>query len=138
MPFAIEKCQFGARARASMVLATLLAATFASRAEMLFERGSAWRWRPGVTEASTPVGAWREVGFADTEFTSAASPFWYGDVLPGGTQISGMQDVYRCFFLRKTFVITNVSEVDSLQLGTLVDDGFVAWINGTEVQRVNM
>jgi hypothetical protein len=108
------------------------------RAEMLFDPGSEWRWRAGESEASTPETAWREVGFNDAEFATAPAPFWYGDSLPGGTQISGMQNVYRSFFLRKTFVITNVSEVVSLQLGAVVDDGFVAWINGTEVQRANM
>jgi hypothetical protein len=49
-----------------------------------------------------------------------------------------MQNVYGCLFLRKTFVITNVSQIASLQFGAIVDDGFVAWINGTEVHRVSM
>lgn len=120
-------------------LALLFFATvLCARAEMLFDRGADWRWRPGMSEASTPVTSWREVGFNDAEFTPAPAPFWYGDALPGGTQISGMQNVYGSIFLRKTFVITNVSEIASLQFGAIVDDGFVAWINGTEVQRVNM
>lgn len=49
-----------------------------------------------------------------------------------------MQNVYSCIFLRKTFLITNVAEIASLQFGAIADDGFVAWINGTEVQRVSM
>lgn len=123
---------------AGRLVLLLCASVFCARADMLFDRGAEWRWRAGTTEASTPEGAWRQVGFNDGEFTTAASPFWYGDAFPGGTEITGMQNVYRSFFLRKTFVITNVSEVASLQLGAIVDDGFVAWINGTEVQRVNM
>ncbi len=108
-------------------------------AATLIERSAAdWRWRTGVTEASTPVEAWRALGFDASGFTPAPAPFWYGDVLPGGTQIAGMQNNYRCIFLRKTFVIGNVTEVGGLRLGALVDDGFVAWINGVEVQRVNM
>jgi len=107
-------------------------------AATLIDRGASWRWRPGSTEASTPVGAWRVVGFNDSAFTTAPAPFWFGDVLPGGTQITGMANVYGSIFLRKTFVLNDVSEVAGLRLGALVDDGFVAWINGTEVQRVNM
>src|SRR5206468_8994239 len=38
----------------------------------------------------------------------------------------------------KTFVITNAAEIAGLRLGALVDDGFVAWINGAEVLRVNL
>src|SRR5262245_52513062 len=79
-------------------------------AAMLFERSAAnWRWRPGNTEASTPIEAWRALSFNDAQFVNAPAPFWIADVLPGGgTQISGMINVYTCIFLRKTFVITNV------------------------------
>lgn len=118
----------------------VLPATLAiqSHGATLLPTESVWRWRPGTNEASTPVTRWREVGFADTQFTSAPAPFWYGDVLPGGTRITGMQNVYSCIFLRRTFVVTNLAEVGGLRLSALVDDGFVAWINGTEILRVNM
>ncbi len=116
----------------------LLALALPAHGDVLFGRGSTWRWRPGTNEASTPVTAWRATNFNDGQFTSAPAPFWYGDPYDGGTHISGMQNVYLCLFLRKAFVITNLAEIESLQLGAIVDDGFVAWINGVEVQRVNM
>jgi hypothetical protein len=78
------------------------------------------------------------VDFKDTQFVSAPAPFWFGDVLPGGTQITGMQNVYGSIFLRRSFVVSNPSDVASLRMGALVDDGFVAWINGSEVLRVNV
>src|SRR5262245_60125718 len=109
-----------------------------AHAALLVPTGANWRWLRGTNEASSPVNAWRQVGFADTQFTSAPAPFWYGDVLPGGTQITGMQNVYLSIFLRKTFVLTNLTEIGGLRMGSLVDDGFVAWINGTEVLRVGM
>src|ERR1051325_5240220 len=124
--------------RFTIALFLLLEFTLASDAAMIFDRGANWRWRPGTNEASAPIEAWRQIVFDDSQFTPGPSPFWYGDVYPGGTQISGMQGVYLCLFFRKTFVITNVSEVGQLKLGALIDDGFVAWINGTEVRRVNM
>ena len=104
-----------------------------------------WRWRPGTNEASAPVTAWRTNGFDDSQFTTAPAPFWFdaanppdSSTLVGGTQITGMQNVYTSLFLRTTFVLSNTAEIAYLRLGALVDDGFVAWINGTEVQRVNM
>ena len=56
----------------------------------------------------------------------------------GEPLLPGCKETIVAFFFRKTFVITNVAEIGSLQLGAIVDDGFVAWINGTEVQRVSM
>ncbi|MBL9134563.1 MAG: lamin tail domain-containing protein [Verrucomicrobiales bacterium] len=104
----------------------------------LIPSASNWRWRPGTSEASTPLSAWRAIDFSDSEFTTAPAPFWYGDVLDGGTQIQGMQNNYGCIFLRKTFVVADALEVGGLSMTALVDDGFVAWINGTEVLRVGM
>src|SRR5688572_1603169 len=106
----------------SVALAFTLAAQ--TQAAVLIPTASSWRWRPGTSEASAPVTLWREIGFADTQFTTAPAPFWFGDVLPGGTQITGMQNVYGCLFLRKTFVITNLAEIGGLRMGSLVDDGF--------------
>jgi hypothetical protein len=126
-------------------LIALTVLTFAAQAQaaLLFDRAATWRWRPGTNEASSPVSAWRSIDFDDAAFATAPAPFWYdttGDTstLSGGTQIAGMISVYSCTFLRLPFVVTNVSEITGLRLGALVDDGFVAWINGTEVQRVNM
>lgn len=122
------------------ILACLSLVTLISQlpAAVIFDRGASWKWRPGSTEASTPVEAWRTIGFNDSAFTTAPSPFYYGESLTGGTVISGMQNVYGSIFLRKTFVLNNVAEIGGLKLGAIVDDGFVAWINGTEVHRVNM
>ena len=108
------------------------------RAETLIPEGAVWRWRTGTNEASAPITAWRTVDFPDTQFVPAPAPFWYGDILPGGTQISGMQNVYGSIFLRRSFLVPNPSDVVGLRMGALVDDGFVAWINGAEVLRVNV
>jgi hypothetical protein len=132
-----------ARAPASIgcnvvALLLLLASIASGFGATLVPTGATWRWRPGTNEASNPIPAWRQPGFADTQFAPAPAPFWYGDPLPGGTQITGMRDIYRCLFLRRTFTITDLAQVAGLRLGALVDDGFVAWINGTEVLRVGL
>jgi hypothetical protein len=115
-----------------------------ARAEILVNTNDTFRLAKGLTEASSPdVTAWRLLAFNDAAFSNAPSPFWYdasGDTstLLGGTVLSDMQNAYSCIFLRKTFVVTNLAEVSSLQFGSLIDDGYVAWINGVEVVRANV
>ncbi len=124
-------------------IVTILAGLFAvvgvsqSASFTVFPTASNWRLAKGTTEASTPISAWRSNTFNDVNFVTAPAPFWYGDVLPGGTQLNDMLNGYLCIFLRKEFVITNFSNISSMQLGAQIDDGFVAWINGFEVLRVN-
>ncbi|PYJ00209.1 MAG: hypothetical protein DME25_21270, partial [Verrucomicrobia bacterium] len=52
-----------------------------AHAAVLVPTAATWRWHPGTNEASAPVDLWRNLGFADTQFTTAPAPFWYGDVL---------------------------------------------------------
>ena len=110
----------------------------------VFSTNQTWRYAPGTAEASTPIAAWRSNAFNDASFVNAAAPFWYDtQAVPdtstriGGTHIVGMQNAYFCIFLRKQFVLTNTPYLTNLQLNANVDDGFVAWINGYEVLRVN-
>ena len=93
------------------------------QAQTLIPMSATWRWRPGTNEASAPVTAWRTVEFKETQFASAPAPFWYGDILPGGTQISGMQNVYGSLFLRRSFVVQNITEVSALRLGVAARTG---------------
>lgn len=110
-----------------------------SHAALVFNTGASWRWFKGRSEASTPdTTAWRGINFNDSAFTTAPAPFWYGDVLPGGTQITDMQNQYTTIFLRRTFVLSSTADISSLKLSALCDDGFIVWINGTEVQRYNV
>src|SRR6185436_13141597 len=108
----------------------------------VFSTNQTWRYAPGTAEASTPIAAWRSNSFNDVNFVDSPAPFWYdatGDTSTrvGGTHIVGMQNTYLCIFLRKQFVLANTPYTTNLQLNACVDDGFVAWINGTEVLRVN-
>ena len=114
IPTGIQDVPFGnmrllGRFLRSIATPWLLGAGMLCQAEVLVPKASEWRWRPGTTEASTPIDAWRQPGFVDMEFTAAPAPFWYGDVLPGGTQISGMQNVYGCVFLRRKFTVAPLS-----------------------------
>lgn len=106
---------------------------------LIFDLNSTWRFQRGTNEASLPdVTAWRLLAFDDVEFEDAPAPFYYGEALSGGTVLTDMQNRYVCVFLRRTFVVTNAASISALRLGAIVEDGFVAWINGVEVRRVNV
>ncbi len=113
--------------------------------ETLLPAGSIWRWRPGTVEASNPIEAWRAREFDDAAWESVPAPFHFGtnaqggdDAVLTGTILSNMRSNYTGIFLRHTFVITNVAEVEAVQWVTTYDDGFIAWINGAEVARANV
>ena len=98
---------------------------------------SIWKYWKGTVEASSPVGAWRGLGFSDGGWVTSPAPFFYGEPL-SGTLLNDMQGAYSCVFVRKTFDIADPAALEGVKLEVLTDDGFVAWINGTEVFRYNM
>lgn len=116
----------------------LVAATL--HGQTLRTLGSEWRWLKGTAEASPQEPqAWRQPAFPDDAWPSGYAPFWYGDpqTFPG-TELADMRGGYTCVFMRGTFAVDHPGDVQSLTLGAWSDDGFVAWINGTEVARFNM
>ena len=120
-------------------LATLSSTRLCAQDVFLFNTNNpSWTWRQGTSEASTPVEAWRATNYNEAGFTPAPAPFYYGDLLTGGTLITNMINNYSSIFLRKTFVVTNANDFSALKLGYRCDDGFIAWLNGVEVFRYNM
>jgi hypothetical protein len=96
-----------------------------------------------LAEASNPVDAWRLLAFNDTGWSNASAPFFYGDPysngLSGFTLLSDMLGgSYSSVYLRKKFTLSNAAAVTNLNFVHQSDDGFIAWINGTEVIRYNM
>src|SRR5581483_5758859 len=53
-------------------------------------------------------------------------------------QKTGAEPGYLTVYTRKSFVINSPADVDSLILTLDYDDGFVAYLNGTEVARMNV
>src|SRR5687767_9186230 len=117
-----------------LVLACLVwsMAALSTHAASVFPTNSTWSWFKGRTEASTPVTAWRQINFDDSSWLAPSpTPFYYGESLTGGTVITDMINQYSCIFLRKTFVVSNRSEIAALRIRSFCDDGFIAWINGS-------
>ncbi len=121
-----------------ILLGLTLALTTQTQAALVFSTGASWGLFKGRSEASTPNTAeWRNINFNDAAFTPSSAPFWYGDVRPGGTQLTDMQNQYTTIFLRRSFVLTDTTSISALKLSAYCDDGFMVWINGTEVLRYN-
>src|SRR3954465_15363280 len=86
------------------VFALALGFGLSAQAALLFNTNATWKYFKGRSEASSPdTTAWRRLDFDDSAFTVGATPFWYGDVLPGGTQLTDMLNSYSTIFIRRTF-----------------------------------
>ncbi len=127
------------------VLAFVLAAVSAPAATLV-DYSSTWSYFIGVSEASAPdPGSWRLKGFDDTAWLSGAAPIGYANPPNSApefniaTQLPTTQAAgYLSVFFRKPFVVNNPAGVTQITLNVNVDDGYIAWINGTEVGRWNM
>ena len=109
----------------------------------LLGRGGQWRYRRGTREASVPAPAWRAgpAGFDDTSWPTGSAPFGYSSEPaegPFGTTLSNMRGNYTSLFLRRTFEVHDPARITALELAASYDDGFIVWLNGEELARVNM
>ncbi|MBN1674321.1 MAG: chitobiase/beta-hexosaminidase C-terminal domain-containing protein, partial [Kiritimatiellae bacterium] len=96
--------------------------------------GAQWAYRKGTAEAGS---FWRVPSFDDGDWERGAAPFGYGDG-SFGTTLDDMRYTYSCVFLRRAFEISSPALVSELVLDAEYDDGFIVWLNGEEVARVNM
>lgn len=97
-----------------------------------------WRYRKGTSEASSPVNAWRSIGFAeDASWLTGQTPLGYGDN-DDNTVLNDMRGSYWSVYLRKEFTVNPQEIPQQLRLRLYVDDGAVVWINGQEVQRAHV
>jgi hypothetical protein len=99
----------------------------------LIPEKSVWKYRKGTSEASNPIGAWRQSNFDDSGWSSGTGPIGYDPSIPMGTTLSDMRDNYISVYLRKKFQVTDPSVIGSLSLAVLYDDGVQIWINGQRV-----
>jgi hypothetical protein len=102
---------------------------------------SVWKFLRGTNEARTRSisGARRFQRHLVGKFARAiplrTNTVGGDDNLTNGTILSDMSGNYSCIFLRRTFVVTNATQITSLRIRTFIDDGFIVWINGVETRR---
>jgi hypothetical protein len=97
----------------------------------LVNRGDNFRY---LIPASSVEDSWTSAGFDDTDWAEGPSGFGYDDgddatIVPTGT---------RSVFLRRQFTVNSLEGLEELLFDVDFDDGFVAYLNGTEIARVNM
>ncbi len=129
--------------RQAWLLFLIATGLLTAQAGLLVATNSTWAYKKGTNEASSPdLTAWRMPAFADASWPRGAAPFYYDTKIPpvysGKTAFNDMQNNYLCVFLRQPFNVTDPAATTNLVLRALCDDGFVAWINGTEVARYNV
>src|SRR5262245_55146535 len=106
-----------------------------------------WKYFIGTQEASSPMDAWRLNGFDDSTWQQpATAPIGYAEPPndPTGWEASIVTTLpsstvsnYLTVYFRLPFAIANKSQISEVTLSLRVDDGFVAWINGTPVATNN-
>ncbi len=89
-----------------------------------------WRYRPGTSE---PPGDWALTSFVDSGWAQGTGGIGYADG-DDNTIISPVASVH----LRRKFVVTDTSKLESAILHADYDDAFVAYLNGVEIARANI
>ena len=117
----------------------LLAAAPLGQAVTLFDYGADWKlWRGKKTPSRPDYWAWTKADHDDSDWETAPTPVFFGEKVTGGTELEDMKSRYNSFFLRRKFDAPDPDTITSMTLRAKVDDGFVAYINGTEVARHNV
>lgn len=106
-------------------------------AQVFVDWNSEWSYFRGISEPSQPNNLWRGAAFNDSEWLKGNAPFRYGDGT-GGTELINMMNRYTTLYIRKEITIGDVEDLDQLILTIDYDDGFVVWVNGQEVAKMNV
>jgi hypothetical protein len=102
--------------------------------EVVVRVGDVWKYAKGT---AAPPPSWNAVAFNDSAWASGPTGIGYGDG-DDATVLSDMQNSYASVYARRAFTIADASAVTRLSLTIDFDDGYVAYVNGTEVARSNM
>jgi WD40 repeat protein/serine/threonine protein kinase len=93
-----------------------------------------WRYFPGRSEPS-PGLEWTAVAFDDSAWPSGPSGFGFADD-DDATVLADMEGVYTTLYLRRAFEVPDGQDIERWILSLRADDGFVAYLNGTEIHRL--
>ena len=101
----------------------------------LINEGALWDYRKGTSEASDPIGDWRELDFSlDETWHQGRLSIGYGEGFIT-TPLNDMRNNYSSVFLRKSFEVADPATLGNLVLEAVYDDGLKAWINGEPVKK---
>jgi hypothetical protein len=90
-------------------------------------------WKYWIPDGE-PDSAWKNHGFNDSEWLEGPGGFGRGD----GDDNTILPDSVATIYIRKTFTITDISNITCVLLHMDYDDAFVAYLNGVEIARTNI
>jgi uncharacterized protein (DUF1800 family) len=96
--------------------------------------GDTVRYFKGTSE---PPATWRNLAFDDSAWLSGPTGIGYGDD-DDATVLDDMRNNYSTVYLRRVFNVVDPGAYDRLEFRVDFDDGFIAYLNGTELARRNV
>jgi len=117
-----------------LVLWVIGARAALAQEEVLIAISEEWRYQKGLEPVAED---WFEPDFDDSEWASGPTGIGYGDN-DDATILDDMLNTYLVVFTRKAFVVNDPSTLEDATLRLTYDDGIVAYLNGTEIGRLNM
>ena len=116
-----------------LAFACILSASAPAAETVLAQMGTAIRYN--LPTSNTLGVTWITSGFNDATWTAGSYGIGYD---AGGMIKSTVANTVDAAYTRAKFTIADLTAVESVWLGVDYDDGYIAWINGVEVARVNM
>ena len=113
----------------------VLPLSIAAQQATLVRVSDGWRYFKGTNAPSTRPSAWQQIAFDDSTWLTGVGGFSIGQVYDENTVLADMPARYLSVFFRKKFTVTDLQAVKWLTLRIDYDDGFLAYLNGTEVAR---
>jgi uncharacterized protein YjiK len=96
--------------------------------------GQLWHYAKGT---DNPPPDWNESSFDESDWDMEEAALGYG-TQNLNTELVDMKDSYVSLYLRREFYIEDLGSLEHVNLSILYDDGYVAYLNGTELSRANM
>ena len=106
----------------------------ASEDTPIIDTDEEWRYFKG--RVAPPVD-WTAIDFNDAAWLRGQTGIGFGDN-DDRTVLTDMRNSYVSIFCRKTFTVEDIDEITELVVKITVDDGFMAYLNGTRVASYNL
>jgi hypothetical protein len=108
-----------------------------ARVTTLISTGAVWKYLDTGVDQGTN---WRAAGFDDSSWPSGPAKLGTNDPAATVIRIRGGPTgtiIPTCYF-RRSFAATDLAQLTNLAFRVLRDDGCIAYLNGTEIFRMNM
>jgi len=106
-----------------------------ARVTTLISTGAVWKYLDtGVDQGSN----WRTSAFDDSTWSSGPGKLGTNDAAVTVINIRGTGGIIPTCYFRHSFVATDLAHLTNLAFRVLRDDGCIAYLNGTEIFRMNM